>query len=71
MKIGELYNILQKAIGENNKNKDFEVEFWLNDNKNETKLEFIGCSQFSVFPDMTISLKLNSSDDFKLVSKGD
>lgn len=71
MKIGELYNILQKAIGENNKNKDFEVEFWLNDNKNETKLEFIECGQFSVFPDMTISLKLNPSDDFKLVSKGD
>lgn len=59
MKIIELYNLLDRAIKDNESCKECDIEFWLHltDDTILCSLENIG--QFEVIPDITITIKPN------------
>lgn len=61
MKIIELYNLLDKAIKDNENCKECDIEFWLHlvDDNVLCSLESIG--QYGVIPDITIAVKPNNN----------
>lgn len=68
MKIGELLEIVQTAIGVDSENADREVEFYikLSDSEDEIPIELDNVGQFGIIPDMTMTFE--PAEGEKLIS---
>lgn len=61
MKIGELYDLLGKAIEKDEFCKNCDIEFWLKLQDDEIPCYIDSIGQFSVIPDITLTVAPNSN----------
>lgn len=60
MKIKELYDCLEQAIGEDKKFGECNIEFWLQLEDEEVMCDVCDVGQYHIIPDMTITVKPES-----------